>query len=510
MSEKAILAIDEGTTGTRAALVTETGEVRHLTYRPLTLQHPVAGVVEQDFDEIWIETRDAARAVLAHAAAEGVEVVATAIAVQRSSAVLWDAESGRPIGLGMVWQDTRYAEELGDLASVWNPRLQSVTGRVAGVRSPYLWAAHRVREDAQVAAAYRRGALRFGTVDTWLTWNLTGGRRNVTSATNVVACGGYDLAAGIYFDDWIAATGLPTDLLPELVDDGGELAHTDPDVLGIRVPIRAVIGDQHAALLGLGCLAPSEGTCIHGTGSFVDQVISSDLVMPATTPDAVVRHIAWKRGGPVLALENYTATTGSALQWACDELAWFSSPQEISALAGKQPLWSRPVPAFAPTLTGVRLPRVETRVRGTLTGLNLATTRVDLAQGMLEGIAQCVARSVDANRSIAGTAPHSVRVGGGLSLSDPLVQLQADLTGLPMLRYWDTDKATVRGAAFLAGLDLIWGSLAEAVATLHVPEVFEPQITEDERRTRIHAWRSVIDAELAELDHNRLQSSSER
>ncbi|HWC24658.1 MAG TPA: FGGY family carbohydrate kinase [Flexivirga sp.] len=510
MSVKAILAIDEGTTGTRAALVTDAGEVRHLTYRSLAVQHPVAGVVEQDFDEIWTETLDAARAVLAQAAVDGVEVVAAAVAVQRSSAVLWNAKSGKPIGPGMVWQDTRYAEELADLGTAWNQRLRSVTGRVAGVRSPYLWAAHRIREDAEVRAAHQRGELRFGTVDTWLTWKLTGGRRNVTSATNVVACGGYDLAAGTYFKDWIDATGLPAELLPELVDDGGDIACTDPTVLGLQVPLRTVIGDQHAALLGLGCLATREGTCIHGTGSFVDQIVSSDSVIPRTAPDAVVHHVAWKRGDPVLALENYTATTGSALQWACDELDWFSSPQEISALAAKQPLWSRPVPFFAPTLTGVRLPRVETRVQGSLTGLNLATTRVDLAHGMLEGIAQCVARSVDANRSIAGTAPGSVRVGGGLSLCDPLLQLQADLTGLPMLRYRDTEKTTVRGAAFLAGVDVLWASLADAVATLRAPETFEPQIGEDQRCTRIHAWRSVINAELAELDHTEPLSTSER
>lgn len=510
MTERAVLSIDEGTTGTRAALVTQDGRVHHLTYRPLTVRHPVPGVVEQDFTEIWQETLDAARTALSLGRAQGIEVVGVAIAVQRSSAVLWNARTGSPLGAGMVWQDTRYSQELADLGENWNERLRTVTGRVAGVRSPYLWAAHRLREEADVAELHAGGVLRYGTVDTWLAWKLTGGRRHVTSATNVVASGGYDLASGGYFTDWIHALGMPVDLLPQIVDDGGDIAVTDPDVLGIAVPVRSMIGDQHAALIGLGCLHTGQGTCIHGTGSFVDQLIDRGTVNSPAAPDAVVRHVAWKRGESVLALENYTATTGSALQWACDELGWFSSPQEISAFAAKQPLWSRSTPRFAPTLTGIRLPRVETRVQGSLTGLNLATTRTDLAQGMLEGIAQCVARSVDANQAAAGAAPTSIRVGGGLSLSEPLLQLQADLTGLPMLRYQDTDKATVRGSAFLAGLDVLWGSLEEAVGTLGAPETFEPQIGNEERRDRIHAWRSMIDAELAELEHNHHQLTSER
>lgn len=500
-SQRGILAIDEGTTGTRAAIVTESGDVPFISYRVLETCSPTPGVVEQSFELLWSVTLEVLREAYARARELNIEPVAVAVANQRATAGLWDSTTGRPYGQAMVWQDTRCAEQLRLLSGDWDPALRSHTGRSAGVRSPYLWASERITAEPEVAIAHSRGTLLFGTVDTWLTWKLTGGRTHVTTPTNVAACGGYDLDTGDYYAEWIRALGFPEKLLPTIHDDGGhDLAFLDPSVLGVELPIRALIGDQHGAILGLGCLDTGQSTCIHGTGSFVDQILADRVAMDAAVPEAVTGTVGWRSGATVPAVENFTAATGSALSWLCRQLQMFADPVEITELASQETLWSRPVPRFVPALTGLRLPVIDTRMRASLTGMGMATTRGEVAVGMLEGIAQCVAQSVDANIAVAGQGPTQLYVGGGLSKSDPLVQMQADLTGVPMLRYPDTDKATLRGASFLAGLGLFWDSLSEASQTMGSPEVFEPGLTQSQASEHTGAWRAAVAAELRELD----------
>ncbi|GAA1844838.1 FGGY family carbohydrate kinase [Brevibacterium marinum] len=499
--QRGILAIDEGTTSTRAAIVTESGDVPFISYRELETCSPTPGVVEQSFELLWEFTLEVLREAHANARELGITTVAVAIATQRATAGLWESATGRPYGRGMVWQDTRYAEQLCRLSGDWDTRLRTHTGRTAGVRSPYLWAAERIAAEADVSQAHERGTLRFGTVDTWLAWKLTGGRTHITSPTNVAACGGYDVETGGYYAEWIRTLGFPEELLAEIRDDGGEdLAVLDPDILGVELPIRALIGDQHGAILGLGCFDAGQSTCIHGTGSFIDQILSDRIPMDTTVPEAVTGTVAWRSGTTVHAVENFTAATGSALGWLCRQMRMFADPVEITELASHETLWSGPVPRFVPALTGTRLPVIDTRVRASISGMGLSTTRGQVAVGMLEGIAQSVAQSVDANIAVAGDRPAQLCVGGGLSKSDPLVQMQADLTGVPMLRYSDTDKATLRGTSYLAGLGLLWGSLQEAAQTMGTPEVFEPKLTQRQASEHTGAWRAAVAAELRDLD----------
>lgn len=497
---RAILTVDEGTTGTRAALVDQDGRIGYISYRTLRTFSPEPGVVEQSFEEIWDTTLEVIRDAHAEAARQGVEVVAVAIANQRATAGLWSRRTGTSYGHGMVWQDTRSADELRGLGAKWDERLRTHTGRPAGVRSPYLWAARRLASEPRLQNAHAAGELAFGTVDSWLVWKLSGHRTSVTSATNVAACGGYDLGTGEYFRDWIEALGFPVDVLPPIIDDGGEIAVLDESIVGVPLPIRTVIGDQHGAILGLGCFDAGQSTCIHGTGSFVDQLLTDRLELSVDVPEAVMSTLAWRLGTAVPALENYTAATGSALNWVCREMAMFDEPIDISRWASQEELWAGEVPRFIPALTGVRLPRVDTRVRASISGLDLSTTRSRLALGLLEGIAQSVAMSVDANATVAGARPSGICVGGGLSRSEPLVQMQADLTGVPMLRYPDTDKATLRGAAFLAGRGLFWDTPKEAATTMAAPEVFEPSLPDSRRSEYIERWRAGITDQLSELD----------
>lgn len=496
MTIPAILAIDEGTTGTRAAWVTADGGVHSLEYRHLTVASPRPGVVEQDANEILAKTLDACRAVVSAATEEGVQLQALAIATQRSTAVLWDTRSGRALVPAMVWQDSRYADELAELGSSWNERLVAAVGRPTGVRSPYLWAAHHLRESPEVAAAHRDGRLGFGTVETWLLWNLTVERSYVATATNATSAGAYVLAEHAYETAWIQALGFPLDLLPELRQDVDALGHTDVAKIGISVPVLAALGDQHAGTVGLGCINPGQAMCVHGTGSFVDLVTGDTLPRKPGLYPGTLTLTCWRREHrTVYAVETFTATTGSALDWVCNNLGWFSSAQKVSELAGT--VDGSGGVMFVPALTGIRTPVVEPRARASLSGFSLSSTRAEVAYAVLEGIAHSVATSAEANAEVAGIAVGEIVVGGGMSGSDPLIQMQADLTGIPMRRLPGSEAATLRGAAFLAGADgLLWDTLPGAVSVLGQGEMFHPRLSEAHRMDRRGKWAARISVEL--------------
>ena len=496
MKVPAILAIDEGTTGTRAAWVTADRGVHSLEYRHLTVASPRAGVVEQDANEILAKTLDACRSVVAAAATAGVQLQALAIATQRSTAVLWDTRSGRALVPAMVWQDSRYAEELAELGDCWNERLVAAVGRPTGVRSPYLWAAHHLRESPEVAAAHREGRLGFGTVETWLLWNLTVERSYVATATNATSAGAYVLAEHAYETEWIQALGFPQDLLPELRQDVDTFGHTDASKIGVSVPVLAALGDQHAGTVGLGCIRPGQAMCVHGTGSFVDLVTGDTLPQKPGLYPGTLTLTGWRREHQsVYAVETFTATTGSAIDWVCNTLGWFSSARKVSELAGT--VDGSGGVMFVPALTGLRTPVVEPKARASLTGFSLSSTKAEVAYAVLEGIAHSVATSTEANAEVAGMEVDEIVVGGGLSGSDPLIQMQADLVGIPMRRLPASEAATLRGAAFLAGANgTLWDSLSDAVSVLGEGEIFLPRLSETHRADRRSKWAARISAEL--------------
>ena len=496
MKQKAILSIDEGTTGTRAAWVTGDGVVHGLEYRHLAVASPRPGVVEQDADEILAKTVEVGRIVVRRAAEAGVELVAVALATQRSTAVLWDTVTGRALVPAMVWQDSRHAAELAELGREWDDRLVPSVGRPTGVRSPYLWAAHHVRETPVVREARAANRLGFGTVETWLLWSLTREKSYVATATNATSAGAYVLAEHSYETAWIDALGFPLELLPELRQDADLLGHTDPGILDIELPILAAMGDQHAGTVGLGCLRAGQAMCVHGTGSFVDLVTGSSPPVKSGLYEGTLTLTGWRRHSQtVYAVETFTATTGSALDWICNTLGWFDSARQISELAS-QASSSNGI-MFVPALTGIRIPAVVPTARASLTGLSMASTRAELAYAVLEGVAHSVASSVEANQEVAGLAVTQIVVGGGMSASDSLIQMQADLTGLPMQRLPRSETASLRGAAFMAGSDgLLWETLDAAAATLGGGEVFEPRLSPDHRLDRRNTWNRRIAMEL--------------
>lgn len=498
--KQAILAIDEGTSGTRAALVAADGSVSALNYMPLAVVSPRHGVVEQDADALLEKTVEVCRKTIAQAREAGVDIVAAAIATQRATGVLWDKETGKALVPAMVWQDSRYAEELKPLAAAWDKHLVPRAGRPVGTRALYLWAARHIDETPAVNVAWRAGRLAFGTVDTWLLWNFSEARCCVTTPTNATSAGAYSLAEHRYITEWVDAQSFPLELLPELKQDADDFGHTRRDLLGVRIPIKASLGDQLGGLVGLGCHDAGQAMCVHGTGSFVDLVIGQQAPQNPGLFEATFTMTAWRReNASHFAVETYAATTGSALNWLCNEMRWFDSAREISELAAA--VSSSDGLLFRPTLTGLRQPRIVPEGRASLIGLSMAHTRAHLAHAVLEGIAHSVVSCAEASAEVAGIPVQEVVAGGGLSSSDILLQMQADLGGAPVRRMADADRASLRGAAFLAGADgLFWNGLAQARAALPAGRLFVPRIAEAERQERRSRWRSLIDEEIERVE----------
>jgi len=497
-----ILCIDEGTSGTRAALVDAQGVVRCEAYEALRIDAPRPGTVEQDAHEILDKTLAVCRASIAGARRENKRIRALGISTQRSSAVLWDARTGRALVPVMVWQDTRYADELAELARSWDEALVGRTGRPAGARSPYLWAARHLRETKIVAEAFERRRLRFGTIDSWLLWHLSTQGVVVTTPTNACSSGAYLMSSHAYYEDWIAALGFPRELLPELREDASDLGRTKKALLDIDVPILACMGDQHAGAIGLGCIDRSQALCVHGTGSFLNVITGPEMITgpegqaPDEARGGTLRVVARRaRGLSHFAVESSVPATGAALNWLCERLRWFDDASQIDALAST--VRSAGGVVFIPALTGLRAPRLAPAARASLSGIAMSTERAELAFAILEGIAHSAATCLELSEATAGIEVEELVVGGGLTASASLLQMQANVTGLPIRTVRGSDTASLRGVALMVGSSgLFWDSLGAALTVLTTDAVFEPAMSEDARMACRRRWTARVDDEL--------------
>lgn len=498
--EDVILAIDEGTSGTRAAVVAQNSQVHCLEYLPLQVSSLRHGVVEQDADEVLQATIAVCRKAIASAQCNKMRIVALAIATQRSTAVLWDAQTGKALTPAMVWQDARFTDELAQLAPEWDAKLLPLIGRPVGIRSPYLWASHHLANTPAVVKAYQAGTLVFGTVDSWLLWHLAQEKKSVTTPTNATSAGAYCLKEHHYHLPWLQTLGFPASLLPELHDDADDFGTTRDDILGISVPILACAGDQFAGAIGLGCTERGQAFCMHGTGSFVDLMMGPTVPTLQKGCESTLTMTARRQKGlSHFSVETFVPTTGSALNWVCEKLHWFDSPEQISELAAQASDVGGV--SFIPALTGLRVPHLQPHARASLNGISISTTRSQVAYAILEGIAHSVAACIRANEAATGIPTKELVVGGGLSNSDTLLQIQADLSGIPVRRMAETARASLRGVAFLAGADgLLWDSLSDACAMLKTARLFEPKISHDLREQKINRWAMRIALEMEAAD----------
>ena len=486
-----ILAIDQGTTGTTALLLDGRARVVARGYAELPQHFPKPGWVEHDGEEIWAVTlRAVAEALRRGGLARGRGIDAIGITNQRETTLLWDRKSGRPVARGIVWQDRRTSERC---AALRRAGAEPSIARATGLRlDPYFsatkleWLLGRVPRARPRA---RRGALAFGTVDSWLLWNLTGGKTHATDPTNASRTLLYHLRRL----EWDAALldrfGVPPALLPEVRPSAGDFGVTR-GVPGLPdgVPIRGIAGDQQAALFGQGCVLAGGIKNTYGTGCFLMLHTGARPVRSRAGLLSTVACGPW--GEPAYALEGSVFVAGAAVQWLRDGLGVIASAAESEAMARSVPdtVGSFLVPAF----TGLGAPYWRPDARGIWCGLTRGTTRAHLVRAALESIAHQSSDVVEAMRRESGAAIRSLRVDGGATRNDFLMQLQADLLGVTVERPAMVES-TALGAAYLAGIGAgIWERRDTAPETVGKTARFRPRVGIAARRRMRAGWAAAV------------------
>jgi glycerol kinase len=481
-----ILALDQGTTGCHALVLHQDGRVLGSGYRPLTQFFPEPGWVEHDAEEIFLLTIEAAHEAMQQA---GEVPVGLGIANQRETVVLWDRRTLVPVARAIVWQDRRTAERCAQLKRDGTEvMLRRRTGLVA---DPY-FSATKIEWLLEVAGLKSHadgGSLAAGTIDSWLIAKLTGGKVHVTDHTNASRTLLYDLEARDWCDELLACFGVPRRLLPEIVTSSGVVGEADPMHLGAPLPIAGIAGDQQSSLFGLGCVREGEAKNTYGTGAFL--LVHQGEVRPEPETGVLATAACGPRGEPAYALEGSILVAGAAIQWLRDQLGIISTAAEAETLA-------RSVPDtggvhFVPAFAGLGTPHWAPDVRGTITGLTRGTTRAHIVRAALEAMGFGVAELYTALR-----ATSALKVDGGASANDWLMQFQADMLGVPVLRP-DVIETTALGAAGLAGIALgLWRDADDFIASRRFA-TFKPAMASRQREHLMAGWRRAVAAALASV-----------
>jgi glycerol kinase len=487
-SGKYVLALDQGTTSSRSLLFDARGRVVALAQREFTQHFPRPGWVEHDAREIWETQRATMSDALARAGATPRDLVAIGITNQRETTVLWDRSTGAPLAPAIVWQDRRTAAHCERLrAEGLEPEISAQTGLLL---DPYFSATKMAWLLDNVPGARllaERGELCLGTIDSWLMFNLTAGR-HLTDATNASRTMLFDLATGAWSQRLLDIFHIPRAALPEIVDSClAAGAAIEVELGGVKLPLAGIAGDQQAALFGQACFEPGMAKNTYGTGCFA-------LMNAGTTPrrsqHRLLTTVAWRRGQTQFALEGGVFMGGATVQWLRDGLGIIQRSEEIEALAASVPDTGDVylVPAFA----GLGAPQWDAAARGTLIGLTRGSNRAHIARAALESIAFQTADLIDAMREDAGHPLAELRVDGGAARNDLLLQFQADLLGVPVLRPTNTET-TAFGAAALAGLGTgFWQSQDELASLWSLEKRFEPRMSRADVATRRARWNEAL------------------
>jgi glycerol kinase len=482
-----VLAIDQGTTGSTCLMVGEDGRVAGRGYREIPQHYPEPGWVEHDAHDLLRCTLEAAREAMAAARATP---VAIGITNQRETVLLWDRATGEPVGRAIVWQDRRTAARCAELGA----ESQAIADRTGLIIDPYFSATkleHLLARDG-VGARAARGELLAGTVDSWLVWQLTGGRVHATEPTNASRTMLFDIGAMAWDDELCQLFHVPRCVLPEVRPSSGEFGVTTPELLGARIPILGIAGDQQAALFGQGCWHPGEGKNTYGTGAFL--LLNTGGTRAAPGGGLLTTVACGPRGEPAYAIEGAIFIAGAAVQWLRDGLGIIATAGETEDLA--RGITSTGGVYFVPALVGLGAPHWEPAARGTIVGLTRGTTRAHLARAALEAMAYSTADVVALMQERSGARFEWLRVDGGATENGWLMQFQADVLGIPVERP-DMAETTALGAAGLAGIAAgVWGS-ADAFLATRTFQRFAPGAGTLAARDGALAWARAVRAALA-------------
>ena len=484
-----VLALDQGTTSSRAILFDRGGRPVSVAQRELRQHFPQPGWVEHDPDEIWSSQLDCARQVLRAAAASPQQVVAIGIANQRETTVIWERASGRPIAPAIVWQDRRTSDVCARLREQGHEA--DLTARTGLVLDPY-FSATKVGCLLDCVTGARaqaeRGELAFGTIDSWLIWNLTG--EHVTDVSNASRTSLFNLATLDWDEHLLSLFNVPRSLLPRVTASSRIVGRAHAELLGAEIAVAGNAGDQQAATFGQACFAPGMAKNTYGTGCFL---LANTGSRPHWSANRLLTTVGWQLGSepPTYLLEGSVFVGGAVVQWLRDGLGLIRDSADVEALA-RQVQDSGGVfvvPAFA----GLGAPYWDSDARGAIVGLTRGSTRAHLARAALESIALQSAELLAAMQDDCRGAISELRVDGGAARNDLLMQMQADALGIAVVRPAVTET-TALGAAYLAGLAVgFWSGVEQIASMWAVDRRFEPTQSQDQRQARLSQWRRAVE-----------------
>ena len=484
-----ILALDQGTTSSRAIVFDADGNVLGKAQQALEQIFPRPGWVEHDASEIWHTQLAVARDALAAAGLTAPEVTAIGITNQRETTIVWDRATGEPIYNAIVWQDRRTAKRCDQLRS---GSASALFRECTGLKiDPYFsgtkvsWLLDHVDDARRRAEA---GELAFGTVDSWLLWNLTAGRVHCTDASNASRTLLFDIHTQAWHPELLTALDVPAALLPTVCDSSEVYGETDPGLFGAAIPVAGMAGDQQAALFGQMCVHPGMSKNTYGTGCFLLMNTGSE---PVVSGNGLLTTVAWRlRGQPTYALEGAVFIGGAAVQWLRDGLGIINSAADVERLAAQVDnsgdIYC--VPAF----TGLGAPHWDAYARGAVFGITRGTSAPHLARATLDGIAHQVTDVLEAMVADSGVQIQELRVDGGAAANELLLQIQANFIGARVVRPTQLES-TALGAAYLAGLATgVWDNTNELTRRWRINSSYEPQLAADEVTRSRSGWREAV------------------
>ncbi len=482
-----VLALDQGTTSSRAMVFGTDGAIKGRAQREFRQIFPQPGWVEHDAIEIWEGQLACARDAIAAAGLKASQLAAIGITNQRETVVVWDRASGVPVHNAIVWQDRRTAETCDELKAACHEAL--VHTKTGLVLDPYFSAsklAWLLTHVPGLRARAARGELACGTIDTWLAWKLSAGRLHITDPSNASRTMLYDIHKGRWDTDLLALFDIPAGVLPEVLPSSHNHGGIDATLLGAAVPLAGIAGDQQAALFGQACLGAGMAKNTYGTGCFM---LLNTAARAVQSQHGLLTTRSAQAGG--YALEGSVFVGGAVVQWLRDGLGVIQSAQDVEALATSVP--DSGGVFLVPAFTGLGAPHWDPHARGALLGLTRGSGKAHIARAALESIAFQSAELLQAMQQDAGGTVSELRVDGGAAANNLLMQFQADLLGLPVVRP-NILESTALGAAYLAGLATgVWADEAQIAAHWRMDRRFEPSVRADEAAARMAQWRRALE-----------------
>ncbi len=486
---KYMMALDSGTTSNRCILFDENGEICSVAQKEFTQIFPKPGWVEHDADEIFTTQLEVARQAISAIGATAADIAAIGITNQRETTICWDRHTGRPVYNAIVWQCRRTAEYCDQL--VEDGLVDTIRSKTGLVIDPYFsgtkirWILENMPGVRQRAEA---GDILFGTVETWLIWKLTGGKVHVTDYSNASRTMLFNINTLSWDEDILKLFGIPKSMLPEPMPSSCCYGHTEAQFLGVPIRIAGAAGDQQAALFGQTCFTPGDSKCTYGTGAFL---LMNTGEKPIFSKNGLVTTIAWGLDGKVnYALEGSIFVAGAAIQWLRDELRVIESAADSEYMAQKvkDTGGCYVVPAF----TGLGAPYWDAYARGVILGLTRGVNKYHIIRATLDSITYEIGDVLSAMEADAGIRLASLKVDGGASANNYLMQTQADISAAPVDRP-KCVETTAAGAAYLAGLAVgFWKDQSQLKTIRETDRVFAPQLKEEARQARLEGWKKAV------------------